>query len=153
MLKNIDHNNSSNLSCSITLCSISVIRPSYILDTSLIIPLSCKSYADEEIAEVLDSLRSGAVTMGKKCIAFEEAFAEYMQSRHAIFLNSGSSANLLAWFALTNPMWKDPLEPGFEVIVPAISWSTTIWPIIQAGGTPVLVDCDPETLGIKTAGW
>ena len=115
------------------------------------IPLSCKTYAEEEIAEVLDSLRSGAVTMGDKCLAFESAFAEYVEARHAIFLNSGSSANLLAWFALANPIWREPFNSGFEVIVPAISWSTTIWPIVQAGGTPVLVDCNPETLGIETS--
>ena len=87
--------------------------------------------------------------MGNKCFAFEEAFAEYTTARHAVFLNSGSSANLLAWFSLTNPLWKKPLQPGFEVIVPAVAWSTTIWPNVQSGGTPVLVDCDPETLGIN----
>ena len=106
------------------------------------------TFDDREIEEVIDCLRSGQVTMGAKSRAFEAAFAEYCGARHAVFVNSGSSANLLAWFALTNPTWKAPFAPGFEVIVPAVAWSTTIWPIVQAGGMPVLVDCDPTDLTI-----
>lgn len=90
--------------------------------------------------------------MGAKCRAFETAFATRLKARHAIFVNSGSSANLLAWFALANPLMKGPrtpVQPGFEVVVPAVAWSTTIWPIVQAGGIPVLVDCDPATLAIR----
>jgi len=110
------------------------------------------TYGDEEVNEVLDSLRSGNVTMGSKCKAFETAFATYQNSRHAVFVNSGSSANLLTWFALTGnsptSSWRS-FESQFEVIVPAVSWSTTIWPIVQSGGIPVLVDCDPDSLAIR----
>jgi len=112
------------------------------------IGLTSITFANEEIEEVIASLRSGNVTMGAKCSAFEAAFATYAKARNSVFVNSGSSANLLAWFALANPLWKSPFTPGFEVIVPAVAWSTTIWPIVQAGGIPVLVDCDPETLTI-----
>lgn len=115
------------------------------------IRLSEPTYGEEEIAEVLDSLRSTRVTMGAKCAAFEAAFARHLGARHAIFVNSGSSANLLAWFAIANPLFapapgKRPWRPGAEVIVPAVTWSTTLWPIVQAGGVPVLVDCDPAGL-------
>jgi CDP-6-deoxy-D-xylo-4-hexulose-3-dehydrase len=67
-------------------------------------------------------------------------------------VNSGSSANLLAMFALANPLVPSGdglpprIAPGSEVIVPALTWSTTIWPVIQIGAKPVFVDCDPRTL-------
>ena len=63
--------------------------------------------------------------------------------------NSGSSANLLAVSALCNLEFKDHLKVGDEVIVPALSWSTTVWPLIQNGLIPVIVDIDPETLNIN----
>ena len=85
------------------------------------IRLSAVTYGEEEIAEVLDSLRSGRVTMGEKCRAFEAAFAERLGARHAVFVNSGSSANLLACFALANPrlaLGREPLAAGIEAHVP-----------------------------------
>ena len=115
------------------------------------IKISAVTFDDEEIEEAISCLRSADLTMGSRCRAFEKAFAEYLGAGNAIFVNSGSSANLLSWFAVTNPMIPERqgrrrLEPGTEVIVPAVSWSTTIWPIVQAGCVPVLVDCDPDTL-------
>jgi CDP-6-deoxy-D-xylo-4-hexulose-3-dehydrase len=65
-----------------------------------------------------------------------------------VAVNSGSSANLLAIATLTNPEVTDHLRPGDEVIVPALSWSTTVWPLIQCGLVPVIVDIDPATLNI-----
>lgn len=112
------------------------------------VPLTEVSFGEAEIAEAVAVLRSGRVTMGARCRAFEAAFAERLGARHAVFVNSGSSANLLAWFALANPLAGGRLKPGDEVIVPAVAWSTTIWPIVQAGGVPVLVDCDSERLTI-----
>jgi len=96
-------------------------------------------------------LRSGRVTMGARCAEFEAMFAAYMSGGEAIFVNSGSSANLLAFFALANHAaprrpGKRRFFPGAEVIVPAVTWSTTIWPIVQCGAVPVLVDSDPLTL-------
>lgn len=117
------------------------------------INLSEANFGDAEVAEALDSLQTTQVTMGRKCAQFEAAFADYIGSRNAIFVNSGSSANLLAWFAVANPLFPLPggcraWRPGAEVIVPAVTWSTTLWPIVQAGGVPVLADCDPDTLQI-----
>ena len=98
--------------------------------------------AEDEIAAAVACLRSGRVTQGEKVAEFEAVFAKahgYAADR-AVFCNSGSSANLLAVSALD-------LQPGDEVIVPAVTWPTQVWPIVQCGGVPVLADVDPETLG------
>jgi len=115
------------------------------------VPLNASTFGDEEIEQAIEVMRSGRVTMGPRCEDFESAFAAYLGGGEAIFVNSGSSANLLAFFALANqaaprPVGKRCFFPGAEVIVPAVTWSTTIWPIIQCGAVPVLVDSDPLTL-------
>ena len=106
------------------------------------------TYGAGEIWEALDSLLSTRVTMGEKVRRFEREYGDYARLPHAIMVNSGSSANLLAVAALSNPATPDRLRPGDEVIVPALSWSTTVWPLIQCGLIPVIVDVDPETLNI-----
>jgi CDP-6-deoxy-D-xylo-4-hexulose-3-dehydrase len=116
-----------------------------------VIPLNASTFDDEEIEAACEVLRSGRVTMGALCLEFERKFAEFLGVRNALFVNSGSSANLLAFFALANHALPHRgrhhrMTPGSEVIVPAVTWSTTIWPIVQAGGIPVLVDSDPRTL-------
>lgn len=120
-------------------------------EPSIQVPLNASTFGDDEINEAIAVLRSGRITMGARCLAFEEAFADYMNTKNAVFVNSGSSANLLAFFAMANSQvplrgQMRRLERGFEVIVPAVTWSTSIWPIVQAGGVPVLVDSDPDTL-------
>jgi CDP-4-dehydro-6-deoxyglucose reductase, E1 len=112
------------------------------------IPLAIPAYGVDEIAEALDSLLSGRLTMGDKVQRFERAFADYLNVKHAVMVNSGSSANLLAFMVLANPLTPDHLGPGDEVIVPALGWSTTVYPIHLAGATPVFVDIDPETLNV-----
>lgn len=119
--------------------------------TKCTVPLNAPTFNDDEINAAIAVLRSGQVTMSSRCFAFEEKFSNYMNTSHAVFVNSGSSANLLAFFGLINPQCptinnKQRVTVGDEVIVPAVTWSTTIWPIIQAGLIPVLVDCDPHTL-------
>lgn len=99
---------------------------------------------EEEIQAVVDVMRSGQVTQGKKVLEFEAAFSD----DHAVMCNSGSSANLLAVAALCDPDDTYRLNPGDEVIVSALSWSTTIWPLVQYGLVPVIVDIDPATLNI-----
>ena len=101
------------------------------------------SYDDEEIQAVVDVLRSTNVTSGTKVSAFEACFGP-----NSVMVNSGSSANLLAISLITNPVYPDHLNHVDEVIVSALSWSTTVWPIIQHGLIPVVVDIDPETLNI-----
>src|SRR5713101_1776218 len=68
------------------------------------IPLTVPTYDSEEVVEALESLLSTWVSMGKKVKRFEEMFARYLGSKHAVMVNSGSSANLLALSVLTNTM-------------------------------------------------
>lgn len=101
-----------------------------------------------EVFAAVDTMLSTFTTMGKKVRAFENQYAQYAGTKHAVMSNSGSSANLLAVAALANPFTKDYLKPGDEVIVPALSWSTTIWPLIQHNLVPVIVDCDLDTFNL-----
>ena len=101
-----------------------------------------------EINAALECLLSTYVTMGPKVKKFEEVFTSTFGWTDGVMNNSGSSANLLAVAALANPATRDGLRPGDEVIVPALSWSTTVWPIIQCGLVPVIVDIDPATFNI-----
>ncbi len=92
------------------------------------------TFGEEEIQAVVECMRSTQVTSGEKVRAFEKAFMS-----GAVACNSGSSANLLAISALVS---TGRLNAGDEVIVSALSWSTTVWPLIQHGLVPVFVDCD-----------
>src|SRR6266571_7747304 len=112
------------------------------------IPLTIPTYGSEEVEEAVDSLLSTWVTMGAKVKKFEEAFAQYNGSKHAVMVNSGSSANLLALSVLTNPILADHIEKGSEIITPAVTWATTVYPIANVGCMPVLVDVDPWTFNI-----
>lgn len=103
------------------------------------------SFGEEEITAACDQMRTTNVTMGKEVRKFETQCAKYFDSKYALMCNSGSSANLLAIAALSNPAWPNHMKAGDEVIVPALSWATTVWPIIQQGLVPVFVDCDLST--------
>ena len=113
------------------------------------IPLISPTYGWEEVNEAIDSMLTTQVTMGAKVKQFESMFAAYIGVRHAIMVNSGSSANLLALSALTNPAIRNQIKPGDEIITPAVTWATTVWPIINCGAVPVLVDVDLETFNIN----
>nr|WP_276179679.1 DegT/DnrJ/EryC1/StrS family aminotransferase [Halomicroarcula sp. DFY41] len=82
--------------------------------------------------------------MGEKVETFEGQWADYIGTNHSTMVNSGSSANLLALKALEG----DIIKPGDEVIVPAVSWSTSVFPIVDVNAKPVLVDVDPSTYTI-----
>jgi CDP-6-deoxy-D-xylo-4-hexulose-3-dehydrase len=112
------------------------------------IPLTVPTYNSDEVEEAIDSLLSTWVTMGTKVKKFEEAFAKYNGSTHAVMVNSGSSANLLALSVLTNPLLSDHIKKGSEIITPAVTWATTVYPIVNVGCVPVLVDVDPKTFNI-----
>src|ERR1051326_3355052 len=87
-------------------------------------PLAAATWDSEEVEAIHRVLASGKLTMGEQVRAFEDEFARYFGCRHAVMADSGSSANLIAVAALF--FKKDrPLQRGDEVIVPAISWSTT----------------------------
>lgn len=106
------------------------------------------TFSADEIKAAVETLLSTYVTMGKKVRQFEEQYAAKFQHKYGVSSNSGSSANLLAFAALTNPVTENKLQAGDEVIVPALSWSTTVWPIIQTNLIPVVVDSDPKTFNL-----
>ena len=114
------------------------------------IPLVLPSYDWEEVCEAIDCLLDAQVTMGEKVKQFESMFAEYTGTRFATMVNSGSSANLLALSILTNPLLENRIKRGDEVITPAVTWATTVFPIINCGLVPVLVDVELETFNINT---
>lgn len=112
------------------------------------IPLNVPTFGWEEVWEALESLLSTQVTMGNKVRHFETMFAEYIGVKHAVMVNSGSSANLLALSVLTNPLYPSRLEAGDEIITPAVTWATTVFPILNVGLVPVLVDVDLNTFDL-----
>lgn len=94
-------------------------------------------------------LESGNLTMGKEVKNFEAKMSKYLGVKHFVMVNSGSSANLLMIEALMRPAVSKPkLNLGDSVLVPAIAWPTTIWPLIQLGLNPLFVDVDPNTLAL-----
>ena len=111
-------------------------------------PLISQSFDDREIIATVDALLSGRLTLADQVRSFEQRFAETVGARYAVMVNSGSSANLLALAAATNPARKRRLLPGDEVLVPAVCWSTSLWPIVQMGLRPVFVDSSPATLNM-----
>lgn len=110
-------------------------------------PLSMATYGAEEILEALDSLCTFRTTMWEKTAAFETAFAEAQGRRHAVMVNSGSSADLLIAFALTNRAVQ-VLRPGDEILIPAVTWPTHVWSAMMAGLRIKLIDVNPQTLNL-----
>jgi len=108
-------------------------------------PLATVTWDQAELDAMQRVIASGMFTMGKEVQAFEKAFALYIGSNYAVMSNSGSSANLLMVAALFFTK-KNRLQPGDEVIVPAVSWSTTYYPLHQYGLRLRFVDIDLETL-------
>lgn len=112
--------------------------------------LAVSTWGEEEHAAARRVLESGMFTMGAEVRAFEAEFAAYFGSRHAIMVNSGSSANLVATAALCFKRER-PLARGDEVIVPAISWATTYHPLQQYGLRLRFVDVELDSLNIDVA--
>jgi CDP-6-deoxy-D-xylo-4-hexulose-3-dehydrase len=116
---------------------------------SMEIPLASTGLRQIDIQAAVAVLNSGSLTMGVQVRQFEQEMALYLNRKHFIMVNSGSSANLAMIEALLRPAnGKPKLIQGDKVLVPAIAWPTTIWPIIQLGLVPEFVDIDPSTLAI-----
>ena len=114
---------------------------------SIKFPLATATWGQEEQDAMQRVIASGMYTMGANVHAFECDFAKYVGSQHCVMVNSGSSAILLmvaALFYTKNPLLK--LNRGDEVIVPAVSWSTTYYPLYQYGLRIKFVDIDLNTL-------
>ena len=104
------------------------------------IPLAVPPYGSDEVIESLESLMSTNVTGGKKVSKFEKKFAKYVRGKHGIMVNSGSSANLLALSILSHPSLKNKISPDDEIITPAVTWATTVYPILNINAIPRFVD-------------
>jgi len=105
-----------------------------------IYPLLEDGFTNEDIMEGIEVLLNRQITMSKLTKKFEKKFAEYVGSKFAVMTNSGSSANLLASFALINPKKKNYLKTGSNFLIPALCWPTSLWPLVQCGLNPIFVD-------------
>ncbi len=112
------------------------------------ISIASPTYGFAEVNEALDSLLSTWVTMGKKVKKFENSFGRYIGSKYSVMVNSGSSANLLALSILTNPKFSKRIEAGSEVLTPAVTWATTLFPIVNVNLVPSIIDVDLEDFNL-----
>jgi CDP-6-deoxy-D-xylo-4-hexulose-3-dehydrase len=103
-------------------------------------PLLENAFTTEDILKGIEVILSKKITMSEITREFEHEFSRYIGSKYALMVNSGSSANLLAAFALTNPKKKNYLKRDDKFLIPAICWSTSLWPFIQAGLRPLFLD-------------
>lgn len=105
------------------------------------IPYASRVYDYEEMTNLVDSALEFWLTAGHYTEQFEKEFAEYLNVKYCSLVNSGSSANLLAFMALTSPLLKErQIKRGDEVITVAAGFPTTVTPMIQYGAVPVFVD-------------
>lgn len=105
------------------------------------IPYAARVYGSAEMCYLVDSALEFWLTQGRYTKEFEERLAAYLGVRYCSFVNSGSSANLLAFMALTSPLLGSrQIRPGDEVITVAAGFPTTVAPVIQYGAVPVFVD-------------
>ena len=107
--------------------------------------LTDDTWDKQEYDAINEVLSTGVFTMGEKTKEYEIKFAENIGSKYAVMVNSGSSANLLAVAAL---VYSKKLQKGDEIIVPAVSWSTTYYPLYQYGLKLNFVDIDLNTLNL-----
>ena len=116
------------------------------------VPVSGRVFDASDLRHLVAASLDFWLTIGRFNDAFESRLAGLVGAKHALTVNSGSSANLLAISALTSPeLKKDALRPGDEVITVAAGFPTTVNPIIQNGLIPVFVDVDIPTYGISVA--
>ena len=115
------------------------------------IPPSGKVIGSGELRMMTDAVLDGWLTAGRFNEKFEKKLGEYLSVKHVLTTNSGSSANLLAFTALTSPKLGDrAIQPGDEVITVAAGFPTTVNPMLQNNCVPVFVDVDIPTYNINT---
>ncbi|MFT4061790.1 MAG: lipopolysaccharide biosynthesis protein RfbH [Edaphocola sp.] len=114
------------------------------------IPVTGKILDEEDILWTVEASLDGWLTAGRFAADFERKFARYFGSRFSLLVNSGSSANLVAFYALTSPkLGERAIKPGDEVITVAAGFPTTVNPMLQYGCVPVFIDVDIPTYNIK----
>ena len=110
------------------------------------IPLVKNTINKEDIDKLIEWLKTyPRLTKGDLTIEFEQLWSKFMGVKHSIFVNSGSSANLVMVYALIE---SGILKIGDDIIIPSLSWSTSLAPAIQFGLNPVLCDCNKEDLSV-----
>lgn len=115
-----------------------------------VIPPSGKVIGAREITHLVEASLDGWLTTGRFNATFEEKLAEFLGVDHAITVNSGSSANLVAFSTLTSPkLGERAIQKGDEVISVAAGFPTTVNPVVQFGAVPVFVDVDIETHNVN----
>ena len=112
-----------------------------------IYPLTESVLEKKDLNAAINVIKSKKITMGKKTEQIEKYFKKNVVKTDSLMVNSGSSANLLIFQCLINPLVKK-LKRGDEVLIPAICWSTSLWPIIQSGLKVKFVDIDINSLNI-----
>ena len=116
------------------------------------VPVSGKVIGAPELQAMVDASLDGWLTTGRFNAMFERRLADFIGVKHAITVNSGSSANLVAFSALTSPrLGERAIKPGDEVIGVAAGFPTTVNPIVQFGAVPVFVDVDIATHNIDAS--
>lgn len=114
------------------------------------IPVTGKVIDEQDLLFGIDSVMDGWLTTGRFGKKFEFQFAKYFGSKFSVLVNSGSSANLCAFYALTSPkLGERQIRPGDEVITVAAGFPTTVNPMIQYGAVPVFIDVDIPTYNVK----
>ena len=105
------------------------------------VPYAARVYDHNEMVNLVDSALEFWLTSGRYTDQFEKQLAEYLDIKYCSLVNSGSSANLIAFMALTSPLLKErSVKPGDEIITVACGFPTTVTPILQYGAVPVFVD-------------
>lgn len=112
--------------------------------------LASSTWDETELQAMQNVIQSGKFTMGERVREFETKFAAHVGAKYAVMVNSGSSANLVLINALKYHS-KFNLAPEDEIIVPAVSWSTTYYPVTQSGFVLRFVDIDRQTLNIDVS--
>ena len=115
-----------------------------------IIPYAGRVFTEEEVAAAVSATLDFWLTLGPEGDAFESELAAFLGVKKSVLVNSGSSANLLAFSALTSSkLGERRVRPGDEVITVAAGFPTTVAPIMQNGCVPVFIDNDPLTLNAR----
>lgn len=128
--------------------SISLTKQEFVAGKTLI-PPSGKTIGVEELQMMVEASLDGWLTTGRFNDAFEEKLAKFLGVKYLITVNSGSSANLVAFNTLTSPkLGERAIKPGDEVIGVAAGFPTTVNPILQFGAVPVFVDVELGTYNI-----
>lgn len=129
-----------------------VYRPTHFVPGETAVPVSGKVIGAQELQNMVEASLDGWLTTGRFNALFEKRLANFLGVKHLITVNSGSSANLVAFNTLTSPkLGERAIKPGDEVIGVAAGFPTTVNPILQFGAVPVFVDVDLSTHNIDAS--